>query len=105
VPWVRIHKAPDYVYFNHAVHVNRGISCFECHGRVDQMTVVAQAQPHSMGWCLECHRAPEAKIRPLNRVFDLAWRPESPEAQAAQGAELVQQWSVRPPQSCSGCHR
>ena len=58
IQWARVHKLPDYVYFNHSAHVNRGISCQSCHGRVDQMEVVYQAEPHSMGWCLECHRAP-----------------------------------------------
>jgi len=105
VPWVRIHKAPDYVYFNHSVHVNRGISCFECHGQVNQMTVVSQAHPQSMSWCLDCHRAPETKVRPLEEVFNLDWRPASPEAQLEQGTRMVNNWKVKPPQSCSGCHR
>lgn len=75
VPWVRIHKAPDYVYFNHAVHVNRGVSCVACHGHVNHMEVVYHAKPHSMGWCLECHRAPENHLRPLDQVTNLDWEP------------------------------
>ena len=66
VPWVQIHKTPDFVFFNHAVHVNRGVSCVSCHGRVDKMDVVYHAEPHSMAWCLDCHRAPETQVRPLS---------------------------------------
>ena len=105
VPWVRIHKLPDYVYFNHAVHVNRGISCLNCHGQVNQMTQVYQDQPQSMSWCLDCHRAPENNIRPLDQVYNLDWHPASTEAQLTQGREMVKAMNVRPPQSCSGCHR
>ena len=105
VPWVRIHKAPDYVYFNHSVHVNRGISCFECHGQVNEMEVVSHAKSHTMSFCLECHRAPEGRIRPLEEVFNLDWRPESQAAQLQMGEELVSQMKINPPESCSGCHR
>lgn len=105
VPWVRIHKAPDYVYFNHSVHVNRGVSCYECHGQVNEMTVVKHDQPQSMSWCLDCHRAPQGRIRPLHEVFNLNWRPASPEAQLEAGTEMAQHMRMMPPQSCSGCHR
>ena len=73
VPWVRIHKTPDYVYFNHAIHVNRGVSCVECHGRVDQMEVVHHDKPLSMSFCLDCHRNPENSLRPMKEVTNLAW--------------------------------
>ena len=63
VPWVKIHQTPDYVYFNHSVHVNRGVSCVECHGKVNEMTAVYHAKPHSMSWCLDCHRDPASRIR------------------------------------------
>lgn len=105
VEWVRIHKVPDYVYFNHAVHVNRGISCVECHGNINEMEVVSHAEPLSMAFCLECHRNPEDYVRPLEQVYDLDWEAESEEAQIEQGTRLVREWSVNPPQSCSGCHR
>ncbi|MFW5883149.1 MAG: cytochrome c3 family protein [Verrucomicrobiota bacterium] len=105
IPWVRIHRTPDYVYFNHAVHVNRGISCIECHGRVDQMEVVWHDKSHSMAFCLECHRNPEDYIRPIDEVYNLAWtRPENSEA-VAEIEGFVHDWNVNPPQSCSGCHR
>ncbi|MEM7671912.1 MAG: cytochrome c3 family protein [Verrucomicrobiota bacterium] len=105
VEWVQIHKTPGYVYFNHAVHVNRGISCVHCHGRVDEMEVVSHAESHSMAFCLECHREPERFIRPVDEVTNLAWTAGSEAEQLEQGKELVEKWNVNPPLSCSGCHR
>lgn len=105
VPWVRIHKTPDYVYFNHAAHVNRGVSCVECHGQINEMEVVYHAEPLSMAFCLECHRNPEEYLRPNEEVYNLDWRPASAEAQLEMGEELVEHWRVNPPESCSGCHR
>jgi hypothetical protein len=105
VPWVQIHEVPDFVYFNHSIHINRGISCVECHGRVDQMDVVAHAKPLSMGFCLDCHRAPKMHLRPTSKVTDLAWTAGSADAQLEMGTKFVHDWKVSPPQSCSGCHR
>ena len=105
IPWVRIHKTPDYVYFNHAVHVNRGISCVECHGRIDQMEVVHHAKSLSMRFCLDCHRNPEEYIRPPEEVYNLAWERPTDEESQAEFAGFVHDWKVNPPQSCSGCHR
>lgn len=105
VDWVRIHKTPDYVYFNHAVHVNRGVSCVSCHGQINEMEVVYHAESLSMGFCLECHRNPEQFVRPLEHVYDLSWEQEDPHAQLTKGRELVHDWNINPPQSCSGCHR
>lgn len=105
VPWVKIHNTPDYVYFNHAAHVNRGVSCVECHGQINDMEVVYHAKPLSMAFCLECHRNPENFIRPLDKVYDLTWKPESRQAQLEMGEKFVHDWDVKPPQSCSGCHR
>jgi hypothetical protein len=105
VPWVKIHNEPDYVYFNHAVHVNRGISCVECHGQINEMDTVAQAKPLGMSFCLDCHRSPEQSIRPVDKVDDMTWKPASAEAQATNGIKYVHDWKVLPPQSCSGCHR
>ncbi|MEN3943031.1 cytochrome c3 family protein [Prosthecobacter sp. SYSU 5D2] len=76
IPWVKVHKAPDYVYFNHSAHLNRGISCQSCHGQVNEMEVVKHAEPQSMGWCLDCHRNPEDKLRPLDQVTNLNYKPE-----------------------------
>lgn len=105
IPWVRIHQAPDYVYFNHAVHVNRGVSCVECHGQVNQMEVVWHDQPQSMSWCLECHRNPEEFIRPVEHVYNLDWQPPQGVKQTDMGAQLVKEWNVNPPETCAGCHR
>jgi len=104
IDWVQIHKTPDYVYFNHSVHVNRGISCVECHGRIDQMDEVKHDKPLSMGFCLDCHRDPAAKIRPQSEVFNLAW--ERPEGFAQHhGKQMVRDMKVESLQSCSACHR
>ena len=105
IQWVKVHKLPDYVYFNHAVHVNRGVSCVECHGQVNEMKVVGQAKSLSMSFCLDCHRNPEEHVRPLDKVFDLNWKAASPEAQVEMGTRFVHDWKINPPQSCSGCHR
>ncbi len=105
IPWVKIHQTPDYVYFNHSIHVNRGVSCVECHGQVNAMEEVYHAKSLSMSFCLDCHRNPEGSIRPLERVYDLDWTADSPQAQLQMGEDLVHQWNVNPPLSCSGCHR
>ena len=105
IEWVRIHETPDYVYFNHAVHVNRGVSCVECHGQINEMETVYHAKSLTMAFCLDCHRNPESAVRPLDKVFDLTWRAESEESQLAHGAEIVNDWKITPPTSCSGCHR
>ena len=110
VPWVQIHMVPDYVYFNHSVHVTRGISCVECHDRIDQMEVVAQAKPLSMGFCLDCHRAPEEHLRdtsdPEQKVTNLGWKhPGGQAGQLVQGGLLKTSLNIQPPTSCSGCHR
>ncbi|HZL44514.1 MAG TPA: cytochrome c3 family protein [Verrucomicrobiae bacterium] len=105
IAWVQIHKVPDFVYFNHSVHVTRGISCVECHGRIDQMDEVYHAKPLSMAFCLECHRHPELKLRPLDKITDLAWEPASPSAQVEFGKRAMQDWHVESLQTCSACHR
>ena len=106
IEWVRIHKAPDYVYFNHSAHVNRGVSCVSCHGKVNEMAVVWQHEPQSMSWCLDCHRAPENHLRPLQYITNLNWKPEDIGATQKQlGAELKAKWGVNPPVTCNGCHR
>ena len=107
VPWVKIHAVPDYVYFNHSVHVNRGVSCVECHGKVNEMKVVHQDQPHSMSWCLDCHRNPAARIRLPEDVYNLDSKrviDQGPDG-AKKAQELVDHWKLMPPTSCSGCHR
>lgn len=117
VPWKRVHKLGDYVYFDHSRHVTRGVGCVECHGRVDEMIVVKQVEPLSMGWCLECHRDPGPRLRDpqKDRVTDMAWLPpgakveDSDETIAAKRAEfgktIVERERIAPPTECSRCHR
>lgn len=104
VEWVRVHKTPDYVFFNHAVHVNRGISCVECHGEVNKMETVEHTKSLSMAFCLDCHRDPAQAVRPVDKVYDLEWK--DPEGkQREHGEKFVHDWKIMPPTSCSGCHR
>ena len=103
IAWNRVHDLPDYAYFNHSAHVRRGIGCVSCHGRVDTMEVVYQAEPLSMGWCLECHRNPERHLRPLDTVTDMDWVPE--EDQEVLGARLAEMYDINPPVDCNTCHR
>lgn len=105
IPWVRVHQIPDFVYFNHSVHVNRGVSCYECHGQVNEMPVVRHDKPLSMAFCLECHRSPERFVRPHDEVFNLDWRPESEEEQIKRGLEAVRANHIHAPVNCSGCHQ
>ncbi|MEO6053674.1 MAG: cytochrome c3 family protein [Chthoniobacterales bacterium] len=103
--WVQVHQVPDYVYFNHAVHVNRGVSCYSCHGPVNKMEVIYQHEPQSMKWCLDCHRAPENFLRPPSEVFNMNWHAVSAKQQEEIGLEFKKEWDVHPPVTCGGCHR
>jgi hypothetical protein len=110
IPWVQVHKVPDYVYFNHAVHVNRGVSCVHCHGPIHKMDEVYHAKPLSMAFCLDCHRNPGPNLRPPDKVTDLDWAYSPDPVAAAQqaqasGAQLVHDWKVNASQNCSACHR
>ena len=104
IPWVQIHKTPDYVYFNHSVHVNRGVSCVHCHGPVNKMDEVYHAKPLSMTFCLDCHRNPAPNLRPPEQVYNLDWVPPQNFAKN-QGAKFVHDWKVNASQNCSACHR
>lgn len=103
IPWVKVHRLPDYVYFNHQAHVTAGVSCVSCHGRVDQMIVVRQVEPLTMAWCLDCHRAPAASLRPREHVTNMSWQPDREPAQI--GSEIAAANRIAPPLNCSGCHR
>lgn len=106
IPWVRVHDLPDYSYFDHSAHVNRGVGCVECHGRIDKMEVVYQAEPLNMGWCLDCHRDPAPRLRPVEEITNMTWQPPGDEREAlALGDELRERYDVRPPEDCSTCHR
>ena len=103
--WIRVHNLADFVYFNHGIHVNKGIGCETCHGRIDQMPVVAKAESLQMDWCLECHRTPERFVRPREAVFTMGWQP--PTDQATLGPQLVADYGIKVDQltDCSICHR
>lgn len=103
--WNVVHNLADHVYFNHSVHVNSGFACETCHGRVDQMPLVWQQRNMTMGWCLECHRAPEQHIRPVEAVYEFGW--QQPADQDEVGALLVAEQGINPDRldSCSICHR
>jgi hypothetical protein len=103
IPWVRVHRLPGFVYFNHAIHVNKGVGCVECHGRVDQMAAIEQVAPLNMGWCLDCHRNPYPYLRPLEEVTSMTWT--GPEDREAFGRELAKKYDVKPRTSCYTCHR
>ena len=103
IPWVRVHQVPDFVYFNHQIHVTKGVGCETCHGRVDQMPAIHQVAPLTMGWCLDCHRNPQPNLRPVSEITNMTWKPaRDPSARARQLAGLR---PIRPPVECSGCHR
>ena len=103
--WVRVHDLADYVYFNHGIHVSQGVGCETCHGRVDEMAVVAKAETLHMAWCLDCHREPERYVRPREAVFEMGWEP--PVDQATLGAQLVEEYGIHTDAltDCSVCHR
>lgn len=81
--WNRVHNLADFVYFNHSIHVNKGIGCVSCHGRVDKMQLIYKDQPLTMEWCLKCHRNPENNLRPLDKIFDFEWHATNPEDEKA----------------------
>jgi Cytochrome c7 and related cytochrome c len=103
--WTRVHDLPDFVYFNHSAHVNRGMACVVCHGRVDRMPLMTQENSLQMEWCLECHRHPERYVRPVEHVFDPAWTWEQGHSQAEDGPRLAKEYKLKPRTSCSTCHR
>ena len=104
--WQRVHDLPDFVYFSHSAHVNRGVSCVSCHGRIDRMEIVTQLKTLSMGWCLECHRAPEQHLRDPDLVTQLNWGIDrSLEHMIEDGSFWRQQNNLNPSQDCSTCHR
>jgi hypothetical protein len=101
--WLRVNDLPDFVYFNHAIHVKKGVGCATCHGRVDRMPLMSQHASLQMEWCLECHREPERFVRPRETVFQMDYEP--PADQLALGRRLVQEYGIERLTSCSVCHR
>lgn len=106
VEWTRVHDLPDYSFFDHSAHVNRGVSCVECHGRVDTMDEVWQVERLSMGWCLECHRDPAPHVRDPDLVTQLEWGWDMEDAERiAEGAKWQEINNLQPSQDCTTCHR
>ena len=103
VEWVQLHKLPDHVYFDHSAHLTAGVGCVTCHGRVDLMGQVYQEETLLMQWCLDCHRHPEEHLRPPDKVTDMGWAPDRPQAEL--GREIAAQLDVHPTTDCTGCHR
>ncbi len=105
IRWNKVNKLPDYVYFDHSIHIAKGVGCSTCHGAVDQMPLMRQAAPLTMGWCLNCHRDPTPYLRPQSAVFDPDWKP--PADQAEQGRKLLVKYLIDNHHltDCSVCHR
>jgi len=117
--WTRVHDLPDFVYFNHSIHVNKGVGCRTCHGPVDEMPLMYAENTLQMEWCLSCHRAPEQFLRPKEKVFDMNYRPpdrqhpviwknKTYDDQETLGRDLIGEYHLRTKQditSCSTCHR
>lgn len=104
IQWNRVNDLPDFVYFDHSIHVNKGIGCTTCHGPVDQMPLTWKEHTLYMKWCLQCHRAPESEIRPRDEVFNVKW--QKPDNQEQLGRELVAKYLVEVSRltNCSVCH-
>ncbi|MCP4633714.1 MAG: cytochrome C [candidate division Zixibacteria bacterium] len=101
--WNRVHKLPDYVYFDHRIHLNAGVGCLSCHGNIAQMEVVTLKKPLSMSWCLECHRDPLMHIRPKSEITNMDWIP--PADQIEFGKRRMKEMMLNPTIDCTGCHR
>lgn len=103
IEWIKVHKLPDYAYFNHSAHLRSGVGCETCHGNVANMVVVELKEPLSMGWCLDCHREPESHLRPQSELITMDY--VYPENQLEYAAKLIDEKQISPPIDCSGCHR
>ncbi len=104
--WIRVHDLPDFTYFNHSIHVKKGVGCVSCHGRIDEMPLVHKEKDLTMAWCLDCHRNPEKFVRPRERVYDINWKPK--EGQEYVPEDLVRDYHILSPfqmTNCSTCHR
>lgn len=105
IRWTKVHDLPDFAYFNHSIHVAKGMGCSSCHGAVHEMRLMRSVQPLQMRWCLDCHRNPEKFVRPKSEIYNTRWKAEN---QAELGPQLVASYKIRPPQeitSCGTCHR
>jgi hypothetical protein len=103
IQWVKVHDLPDFVYFDHSIHVKKGVGCTTCHGQVNTMPLMWTVKTLQMEWCLECHRAPEKFVRPREAVFRTDY--QVPADQLALGKKLVAEYQIKSLTSCSTCHR
>ncbi len=103
IKWVRVYSLPNFAYFDHSIHVSKGIGCETCHGRVDQMPVVSRQAPLTMAWCVSCHREPEQYVRPRELVVKMGY--QMPRDQLTVGQQLVAKYRVRSLTDCITCHR
>ena len=105
IRWNKVHRLPDYVYFDHSIHIAKGVGCSTCHGDVSRMRLMRQEAPLTMGWCLDCHRDPAPHLRPPDKIFAADWQP--PRDQAEQGRRLAAQYHIdnKHLTDCSICHR
>ena len=103
VRWVRVHDLPDFVYFNHSIHVKKGMGCETCHGRIDNMPLTLQENTLQMEWCINCHRNPQNYVRPRAEIYTMGYKPPVP--QSVLGPQLVKEYGIRGNTSCSTCHR
>ncbi len=104
IPWIKVYDLPDFVYFDHSVHIHQGVACVTCHGRVDRMSLTWQKPSLQMEWCVGCHRNPAPNIRPREHVFDMAWSAGDMDAETL-GRRLVQKYDIHPSLDCTTCHR
>lgn len=105
IRWKRVHDLPDFVFFNHSIHVAKGVSCVECHGRVDKMPRIRRVASLEMQWCLDCHRNPGPHLRPPSKVFDMSWKSTASPAEHAALVESLHLADRRRLTDCSTCHR
>jgi hypothetical protein len=103
IAWTRVHDLPDFVYFDHSIHLHKGVGCTTCHGQVDRMPLMMQEKSLQMEWCIDCHRHPEQYVRPREAVFRVDYTP--PADQLALGKRLVAEYQIQKLTSCSTCHR
>ena len=106
IHWIKVHRLADYVYFNHSIHVSKGVGCSTCHGQINQMPLVFQDSPLNMQWCLDCHNNPEQALRPKDQVYNMDWK--APANQAEIGHQFAIERKIRPSvelTNCSTCHR
>jgi hypothetical protein len=103
IRWTKVNDLPDYVYFNHSIHIKKGVGCETCHGRVDTMPLMYQQASLQMRWCLDCHRNPEKYVRPRELVTKMGYEPAEP--QEVIGARLVKEYNIQKLETCWTCHR